>query len=122
MVVRIRLARFGKSHAPQYNIVVAPARYAPPQFPPNRSAFPAPPGRPTDNGRRTARNAKPLEVLGTYDPAPRAPPDGDGRPFKDIRLDVSRARYWLGVGAQPSDPAWKLLSMVRGPLRRGGLR
>lgn len=23
-----------------------------------------------------------------------------------------RAKYWLGVGAQPSDPAWKLLTLV----------
>ena len=28
MVLRIRLARFGKKHAPFYNIVVAHARYA----------------------------------------------------------------------------------------------
>lgn len=41
------------------------------------------------------------------------PEDGEGRPFKDIRLDSVRAKYWLGVGAQPSDPAWRLLSMVR---------
>jgi small subunit ribosomal protein S16 len=25
---------------------------------------------------------------------------------------MSRARYWVGVGAQPSDTAWRLLSMV----------
>jgi len=30
MVVKIRLARFGKKHAPFYNIVVAHARYATP--------------------------------------------------------------------------------------------
>jgi hypothetical protein len=29
MVVRIRLARFGKRHAPFYNIVVTQARYVP---------------------------------------------------------------------------------------------
>jgi small subunit ribosomal protein S16 len=29
-----------------------------------------------------------------------------------VRLDMSRARYWVGVGAQPSDTAWRLLSMV----------
>ena len=62
---------------------------------------------------RTARNSKPIEVLGTYDPIPKIPEDGEGRPFKDIRLDSVRAKYWLGVGAQPSDPAWRLLSMVR---------
>lgn len=63
----------------------------------------------------TARNSRPLEVLGTYDPIPRAPRPGDtnGRPWKDIQLDISRARYWVGVGAQPSDTAWRLLSMVR---------
>ncbi|KAF1979073.1 ribosomal protein S16 [Bimuria novae-zelandiae CBS 107.79] len=87
MVLRIRLARFGKKHAPFYNIVVAHAR--------------------------TARNSRPLEVLGTYDPIPKPPPPGtNARPWKDIKLDVSRARYWVGVGAQPSDTAWRLLSMV----------
>jgi len=25
---------------------------------------------------------------------------------------MARARYWVGVGAQPSDTAWRLLSMV----------
>ena len=65
---------------------------------------------------RTARNSKPLEVLGTYDPIPKLPPPeapSGTKPFKDIKIDVSRAKYWLGVGAQPSDPAWRLLSMVR---------
>ncbi|CAG8948683.1 hypothetical protein HYFRA_00001803 [Hymenoscyphus fraxineus] len=130
MVVKIRLARFGRRKAPFYNIVVAQAR--------------------------TARNSKPIEVLGTshslsfsprphcssskprisglmsyprgihtykkksstykkpgtYDPIPKAPIDGEGKPFKDIKLDSARAKYWLGVGAQPSDPAWRLLSMA----------
>ena len=40
MVVKIRLARFGKKHAPIYNIVVAQAR--------------------------SARNSKPIEVLGEF--------------------------------------------------------
>ncbi|KAJ4367818.1 37S ribosomal protein S16, mitochondrial [Didymella sp. IMI 355093] len=88
MVLRIRLSRFGKKHAPFYNIVLTHAR--------------------------TARNSRPLEVLGTYNPVPQPPRPGDthGRPWKDIKLDVSRARYWVGVGAQPSDTAWRLLSMV----------
>lgn len=34
------------------------------------------------------------------------------KPFKNIALDRSRAKYWLGVGAQPSDPVWRLLSLV----------
>ncbi|KAI9783307.1 MAG: 37S ribosomal protein S16, mitochondrial [Peltula sp. TS41687] len=86
MVVKIRLARFGKRNSPFYNIVVAQAR--------------------------SARNSKPMEVLGTYDPIPQPPPHGEGKAFKDIRLDISRAKYWLGVGAQPSDSAWRLLSMI----------
>lgn len=54
-----------------------------------------------------------LRVAGTYDPIPKPPIDGEGKPWKDIKLDISRAKYWLGVGAQPSDPAWRLLTMVR---------
>lgn len=52
---------------------------------------------------------------GTYDPIPKVarPGDPNGRPYKDIKLDRSRAQYWLGVGAQPSDTCWRLLSMVR---------
>lgn len=50
--------------------------------------------------------------IGTYDPIPKPAPLGVGKPFKDIQLDTARAKYWLGVGAQPSDPAWRLLSMV----------
>jgi len=86
MVVKIRLARFGKRNAPFYNIVVAQAR--------------------------SARNSKPMEVLGTYDPIPKAAAQDEGKPYKDIKLDIARAKYWLGVGAQPSDPAWRLLSMI----------
>jgi len=68
------------------------------------------------NVYRTARNSKPLEVIGTYDPVPKADPyDPSGKKHKDIQLDLVRARYWIGVGAQPSDPAWRLLSMVRPP-------
>jgi ribosomal protein S16 len=53
-------------------------------------------------------------VLGTYDPIPKPDPyDSDGKMHKDIRLDMIRARYWIGVGAQPSDTCWRLLSMVR---------
>jgi ribosomal protein S16 len=67
-------------------------------------------------GNRTARNSKPLEVLGTFDPLPQRPPrdaPADARPTKAVQLDVSRAKYWLGVGAQPSDGAWELLEKVR---------
>ncbi|KAE8145892.1 ribosomal protein S16 domain-containing protein [Aspergillus avenaceus] len=92
MVVRIRLARFGNKHQPFYNIVVAQAR--------------------------TARNSKPLEVIGTYNPVPQRPTNlseeeaRSARPYKDVALDRSRAKYWLGVGAQPSDSVWRLLSLA----------
>ena len=58
-----------------------------------------------------------MEVIGTYDPIPKEPREGESNRWKDIRLDISRAKYWLGVGAQPSDPAWRLLAMVRIVLR-----
>lgn len=64
---------------------------------------------------RTARNSRPLEVLGTYDPIPKRDTyDTSGAPpHKDVKLDIARAQYWIGVGAQPSDTARRLLSMVR---------
>ncbi|EEY16214.1 mitochondrial 37S ribosomal protein MRPS16 [Verticillium alfalfae VaMs.102] len=87
MVLRMRLARFGRTNEPFYNIVVTHAR--------------------------TARNSKPLEVIGTYDPIPRKDPyDPDRKMHKNIKLDTLRARYWIGVGVQPSDPVWRLMSMI----------
>src|SRR3979411_2042270 len=68
---------------------------------------------------RSARDSKPLEVLGTYNPVPQKPTnltDEEARiakAYKEFALDRSRAKYWLGVGAQPSEPVWRLLSMVR---------
>lgn len=66
---------------------------------------------------RSARDSKPMEVLGTYNPIPQKPTglaDGEkAKPYKDIVLDRSRTKYWLGVGAQPSDTVWRLLTMVR---------
>lgn len=142
MVLRIRLARFGKKHAPFYNIVVAHARYVcktlgssqilncSSVFLTHTLKLPTPPMEKTREQKKTctckcqhlktnsststARNSRPLEVLGTYDPKPQAPRPGDtyGRAWKDIKLDVARARYWVGVGAQPSDTAWRILSMV----------
>jgi small subunit ribosomal protein S16 len=104
MVLRIRLARFGNAHSPTFNIVLAHAR--------------------------TARDSRPLEVLGTYDPKPKTPlasadtPEfvvdedtGEKKPFvprqyKDIKLDTTRVKYWLGVGAKPSDRVERILYMV----------
>ncbi|EME45556.1 hypothetical protein DOTSEDRAFT_71306 [Dothistroma septosporum NZE10] len=93
MVLRLRLARVStpggaKRHQPFYNIVLAQGR--------------------------SARDSKPMEVLGTYDPIPKLPVGAEpsDRKIKDIKVDVSRAKYWVGVGAQPSDTVWRLLSMI----------
>ncbi|BCR85943.1 mitochondrial 37S ribosomal protein bS16m [Aspergillus chevalieri] len=92
MVVRIRLSRFGNKHQPFYNICVSQAR--------------------------SARDSKPLEVIGTYNPIPQRPTNlsteqaRNARPYKEVALDRSRAKYWLGVGAQPSDGVWKLLGLA----------
>lgn len=112
MVLRLRLARFGRRHQPLYNIVLAQAR--------------------------SARDSKPLEVLGTYNPSPKTPlastdtpefatdpttgeflrnSNGEVMPFaakryKDVKLDRSRIKYWLGVGAQPSESVERLLCLV----------
>lgn len=55
-----------------------------------------------------------MEVLGTYDPLPKLPVGAEpgDKKQKDIKVDVIRAKYWLGVGAQPSNTVWRLLSMV----------
>ena len=46
--------------------------------------------------RRSPRDGRVLEVLGTYDPSV---PDTDAR----CVIDGERVNYWLSVGAQPSD-------------------
>mmetsp|Transcript_7722 Transcript_7722/g.15412 ORF Transcript_7722/g.15412 Transcript_7722/m.15412 type:complete len:138 (+) Transcript_7722:176-589(+) len=51
---------------------------------------------------RSKRDGKFLEVLGTYDPIVK-----QGQ--KEVRINVERCRYWLGVGAQPSDVVKRLL-------------
>lgn len=99
MVLRIRLARFGNARKPVYNIVLAQAK--------------------------SARGNKPIEVLGTYNPIPQMPlatpdtpdvlPTGEKfvpKKFKDIKLDTARTKYWLGVGAQPTEPVEKLLTLL----------
>ena len=77
MVVRLRLQRFGRTHAPFYRMVAANAR--------------------------TPRDGKFLEIVGTYNPI------ANKHGMKEIRLKEDRLKYWLAVGAQPSDRvAWIL--------------
>ncbi len=51
---------------------------------------------------RSSRDGRVLEELGLYDPAHRNP---------DLQSDLKteRIKYWLSVGAQPSDTARDLL-------------
>lgn len=58
--------------------------------------------------QRKRRNAKPIELLGVY--RPRVEPQS---PHKSVEWSVDRIKYWLGVGAQPSDSVVKLLTKVR---------
>lgn len=52
--------------------------------------------------QRAPRDGKFLEVLGTYNPIA-----VNGK--KEIRLKTDRLKYWISVGAQPSDRvAWIL--------------
>lgn len=55
---------------------------------------------------RTSREGQPLEYLGTYDPI--ASRDG----VKEVRVKVDRMKYWLSVGAQPSETVARLLAHV----------
>jgi len=80
----LRLARFGRKHKPTYRIVAADSR--------------------------SPRDGRHIEQVGSYDPIPRKDKNGD--PFKEIRLKAERVKYWLSVGAQPSDRVKKILAMA----------
>ncbi len=51
------------------------------------------------------RDGRFIEIVGTYDPLTEP---------ATVKVDEERARYWLGVGAQPTDT-------VRGLLTRAGV-
>jgi len=52
---------------------------------------------------RSPRDGKFIEIIGHYNPI---------RQPKVLEVKADRARYWLGVGAQPSEIAAKLLQRV----------
>jgi small subunit ribosomal protein S16 len=52
---------------------------------------------------RSPRDGKFIEIIGHYNPIRRP---------KVLEVKADRARYWLGVGAQPSDTAARLLKQV----------
>lgn len=110
MVVRLRFARHGTKNNPFYHIVAIQ--------------------------NTKARDARPIEKLGEYDPVPRPArpispahfgssnrPGHNGEIITpgiktDVRLEKrlewneERIRYWLGTGAQPSKPVARLLDRV----------
>ena len=51
---------------------------------------------------RKKRDGRVIEEIGFYDPIPNP---------SIIKIDSERAVYWLGVGAQPSESARRLLSL-----------
>ena len=52
---------------------------------------------------RTRRDGKEIEVIGTYSPK--------NNP-SIIDIDSERAQYWIGVGAQPTEPVLALLKVT----------
>jgi small subunit ribosomal protein S16 len=78
-MVKLRLTRLGKTHAPFYRIVAIDSR--------------------------KARDGKCLEVIGNYDPT-KSP--------KQVNIDADRAKYWLSVGAIPTDTVRYLLTTFAG--------
>lgn len=77
MAVKIRLKRFGKTHAPYYRVVVADSR--------------------------TKRDGRVIEEIGKYHPTEEP---------SLIDIDGERAKYWLGVGAQPTEQVLALLKVT----------
>ena len=52
---------------------------------------------------RTRRDGRAIEVIGRYHPKEEP---------SLIEIDSERAQYWLGVGAQPTEPVLKLLKIT----------
>ncbi len=54
---------------------------------------------------RAPRDGRFIEAIGHYNPMQNPP---------DIRIDLERVDYWIGVGASPSDTVSGLIKRVRG--------
>ncbi|MBI3989543.1 MAG: 30S ribosomal protein S16 [candidate division NC10 bacterium] len=80
MAVRIRLRRMGARKKPFYRLVVA--------------------------DRRSPRDGRLIESIGTYDPG-----------TATVKIDQEKAIAWLNKGAQPTDTVHELLSRA-GVIRR----
>src|SRR3954470_5604247 len=68
MSVRLRFTRIGRPHDPYYRLVAI--------------------------DKRQARDAKPIEVLGTVNPRDKKNPQS---------VKIERLQYWIGVGAPASE-------------------
>ena len=77
-MVRIRLRRMGAKKSPYYRIVV------------------------TD--KRSPRDGRFIEAIGTYDP--------NTKP-ETVNLEMDRAAHWLANGAQASDGAIRILKRAK---------
>ncbi len=77
MAVRLRLVRMGKKKQPTYRVVAA--------------------------DKRSPRNGKFIEIIGTYEPR---------RDPSIVKIDSERALHWLRHGAQPSERVEKLLKLT----------
>ena len=77
-MVRIRLRRMGAKKSPYYRIVV------------------------TD--KRSPRDGRFIEAIGTYDPHTQP---------ETVNLDVARATHWLSQGAQASEGAIRILQRAK---------
>ncbi len=76
MAVRIRMKKMGRTHRPFYRVCAM--------------------------DKRSPRDGRVIEELGTYDPMC---PETDAR----VTLKADRIDYWIGVGAQPSDKVATLI-------------
>lgn len=75
MAVKMRLARLGDKKSPFYRIVVADSR--------------------------VARDAKYIDLVGTYNPLSNP---------EEIKIDAEKANNWLKNGAQPTETVKALLN------------
>ena len=74
MAVSIRLRREGAKNRPYFKVVVA--------------------------DKRSPRDGKFIEIIGTYDPK---------KPDDNSTVKLDRAEYWIARGAQPSDTVKSLI-------------
>lgn len=102
-LLRIRLARFGCRNRPFYRLVAIDSRKPRDAMPIEYVSFRTyrrqDSGPPAGNRDKSTLPAARLTLqLGTYNPIPYGLDT-----TKEVRLRLDRIKYWLSVGAQPSD-------------------